>query len=262
MTPGFATLVHYQRAWLRGDLVAGATVAAYLVPQVMAYATVAGLPPVTGLWAALPALVIYALLGSSPSLSLGPEATTALMTAIAIGPLATGNPARYAQLAASLALLVGVIALAAGLLRLGFVADLLSRPVLVGYMAGVGLIMIADQLQHVTGATVTGQTFFAQLTSFVRDAWQVQPATLAVAAGVLIFLFLVSARWPGRTWPAAGGGSGDRGRGRSQPGQPWRAHCRPHSGGAANPADAGRTPVDAEPARLAGHRGGDRRIHR
>lgn len=201
MTPGLATLLHYQRAWLRGDLVAGATVAAYLVPQVMAYATVAGLPPETGLWAALPALVIYALLGSSPSLSLGPEATTALMTAIAIGPLAAGNPARYAQLAASLALLVGVIALAAGLLRLGFVADLLSRPVLVGYMAGVGLIMIADQLQHVTGATVTGQTFFAQLTSFVRHAGQVQPATLAVAAGVLLFLFLVSARWPAAPGP-------------------------------------------------------------
>ena len=196
MTPGLATLVHYQRAWLRGDLVAGVTVAAYLVPQVMAYATVAGLPPVTGLWAAVPALVIYALLGSSPTLSLGPEATTALMTAIAIGPLAAGNPARYAQLATSLALLVGVIALAAGLLRLGFVADLLSRPVLVGYMAGVGLIMIADQLQHVTGARVTGQTFFGQLSSFARHAGQVQPATLAVAAGVLLFLFLVSARWP------------------------------------------------------------------
>jgi sulfate permease, SulP family len=196
VTPGITALVRYQRAWLRGDLVAGVTVAAYLVPQVMAYATVAGLPPVTGLWAALPALVVYALIGSSPLLSLGPEATTALMTAIAIGPLAAGNPSRYGQLAASLALIVGGIALVAGLLRLGFVADLLSRPVLVGYMAGVALIMIADQLHHVTGVPVTGQTFFAQLSSFVRLAGQVQPATLAVAAGVLVFLFLVSARWP------------------------------------------------------------------
>ena len=129
--------------------------AAYLVPQVMAYATVAGLPPVTGLWAALPALVVYALLGSSPSLSLGPEATTALMTAIAIGPLAAGNPVRYVALATTLALLVGVIAVAAGVLRLGFLADLLSRPVLVGYMAGVALIMIVNQLHHVTGVHVT-----------------------------------------------------------------------------------------------------------
>jgi sulfate permease, SulP family len=196
MIPGVATLVRYQRAWLGGDLIAGVTVAAYLVPQVMAYATVAGLPPVTGLWAALPALVVYALLGSSPSLSLGPEATTALMTAVAIGPLAAGNPGRYGELATTLALLVGAIALAAGVLRLGFVADLLSRPVLVGYMAGVALIMIADQLHHVTGVRVSGQSFFAQLSSFARNAGQTQPVTLAVAAGVLLFLFLLAAQWP------------------------------------------------------------------
>ena len=126
----------YQRSWLRGDLIAGVTVAAYLVPQVMAYATVAGLPPVAGLWAALPALVIYAMLGSSPSLSMGPEATTAPMTAIAITPLAAGDPARYADLATTLALLVGLMSVGAWVLRLGFVADLLSRPVLVGDMAG------------------------------------------------------------------------------------------------------------------------------
>lgn len=82
-------LRHYRRSWLRGDLIAGLTVAAYLIPQVMAYATVAGLDPVAGLWAALPALVVYAFLGSSPSLSMGPEATTALMTAIAICPICT-----------------------------------------------------------------------------------------------------------------------------------------------------------------------------
>src|SRR5215467_8302451 len=105
----------YQRSWLRGDLIAGVTVAAYLIPQVMAYATVAGVPPVAGLWAALPALVAYAVLGSSRSLSMGPESTTALMTAVAIGPLAAGNPARYAELAASLALLVGVLSVCAGL---------------------------------------------------------------------------------------------------------------------------------------------------
>ena len=91
---GLAALARYQRAWLGGDLVVGVTVAAYLVPQVTAYTTVAGLPPVTGLWAALQALGAYALLGSSPSLSLGPEATTALMTAMAIGPQAAGDPAR------------------------------------------------------------------------------------------------------------------------------------------------------------------------
>jgi sulfate permease, SulP family len=186
----------YRRSWLPGDLIAGVSVAAYLIPQVMAYATVAGLPPVTGLWAALPALVIYPVLGSSRSLSMGPEATTALMTAIAIGPLAAGHPARYAELAASLALLVGLMSLGAGLLRLGFVADLLSRPVLVGYMAGVGLIMIADQFRRVTGVPVTGEAFFAQLDSSARGLGRVQPATVAVAAAVLVFLLLLRWRWP------------------------------------------------------------------
>jgi sulfate permease, SulP family len=194
--PGLAVLRGYRRAWLRGDLLAGVTVAAYLVPQVMAYAVVAGLRPVTGLWAALPGLVIYALLGSSASLSMGPEATTALMTAVAIGPLAAGDPARYAALAATLALLVGLMAVAAWLLRLGFVADLLSRPVLVGYMAGLALIMIAGQLGRVTGVPVTGQAFFAQVSSFGRGISQVRPVTVAVAAAVLAFLLLLRWRWP------------------------------------------------------------------
>jgi sulfate permease, SulP family len=186
----------YRRSWLRGDLIAGVTVAAYLIPQVMAYATVAGVPPVAGLWAALPAMVIYAVLGSSSSLSMGPEATTALMTAIAIGPLATGDPARYAGLAATLALLVGAMSVAAWLLRLGFVADLLSRPVLVGYLAGVAVIMIADQLRRASGVPVTGQTFLAQVGSFARGLGQMQPVTVAVAAAVLVFLFVLQSQWP------------------------------------------------------------------
>jgi sulfate permease, SulP family len=193
---GAGFLRRYQRAWLPRDLLAGVTVAAYLVPQVMAYAQVAGLPPATGLWAALPALVLYPLLGSSASLSMGPESTTALMTAVAIGPLAAGHPARYAQLAASLALLAGLLAAAAWLVRLGFLADLLSRPVLVGYLAGVGLIMIADQLGRVTGVPVTGQLFFAQLGSFARHLGTARPATMGLAAAVLVFLFVVHWRWP------------------------------------------------------------------
>jgi Sulfate permease family len=178
VVPVPVSLRGYQRAWLRGDLLAGITVAAFLVPQVMAYAQVAGVPPVAGLWAALPALVIYAALGSSRSLSMGPESTTALMTAVAIGPLAAGSPERYAGLAASIALLVGVLSVCAGVARLGFVADLLSRPVLVGYLAGVGLIMIAGQLGRVTGVRVSGSSVAAELASFAAgsgwslSAWQ------------------------------------------------------------------------------------------
>ena len=173
------------QSWLRGDLLAGVTVAAYLVPQVMAYARVAGLSPAAGLWAAVPALVTYAAMGSSRSLSLGPEATIALMTAIAIGPLAEGNPARYATLAATLALLAGAMAIAAGLARLGFLADLLSRPVLVGYLTGVALIMIAGQPGAATGVPVTGEEFLPQVATFAGHLGDARLATSLVTVAVL-----------------------------------------------------------------------------
>lgn len=134
--PGIVDLRGYQRVWLRGDVLAGVTVAAYLIPQVMAYAGVAGLPPVAGLWAIVPAMAAYVLFGSSRQLSVGPESTTALMAATVVAPLAGGNPARYAVLAAGLAMVVGAFCVLAWLARLGFVADLLSKPVLVGYMPG------------------------------------------------------------------------------------------------------------------------------
>ncbi|MEU7514515.1 sulfate permease [Streptomyces sp. NPDC042898] len=188
-TPGIAVLARYERSWLRGDLLAGVSVVAYLVPQVMAYATVAGLPPVAGLWAILPALVLYALLGSSRLLSVGPESTTALMTATVVAPIAAGDPGRYAVLAAALAVAVGLLCVVAWAARLGFVADLLSRPVLVGYLAGVALIMIVDQLPKMTGVSTTGSGFFPQLVSFAQNLSETQPATLGVAGTALVLLF-------------------------------------------------------------------------
>jgi len=132
--PGVAQFGGYKRAWLRGDLLAGLTVAAYLIPQVMAYATLAGLSPIVGLWAALAPLLIYALLGSSRHMSVGPESTTALMVVAVLAPFASGDASRYAALAAVLGVLVGAICFLAGIARLGFLANLLSRPVLVGYL--------------------------------------------------------------------------------------------------------------------------------
>ncbi|MFB0631028.1 SulP family inorganic anion transporter [Streptomyces sp. AB3(2024)] len=186
----------YRRNWLRGDALAGVTVAAYLVPQVMAYAGVAGLPPVAGLWAALPAMVLYALSGSSRLLSVGPESTTALMTAVAVGPLAAGDPARYAALAAALALVVGLLCLVAWAVRLGFLADLLSRPVLVGYLAGVAFIMIVDQLRRLTGVPGGGgSAFFPRLLFFLRHIGGAHPATLALSAACLLLLFTLPLLW-------------------------------------------------------------------
>jgi sulfate permease, SulP family len=198
--PGLAQFRGYQREWLRGDMVAGLTVAAYLVPQVMAYATVAGLPPVVGLWAALVPLAVYAVLGSSRQLSVGPESTTALMTATALGPLAAGDPGRYAALAATVALLVGAICFIGGMIRLGMLADLLSRPVLVGYMTGVAVIMIGSQLGKVTGVSVKGDEFVAQVRSFAAGLTEVHWPTIAFSAAVLLVLLVlarVAPRVPG-----------------------------------------------------------------
>ncbi|MFF8537842.1 SulP family inorganic anion transporter [Streptomyces sp. NPDC015532] len=192
--PGLPVLRHYRRSRLRGDLLAGVTVAAYLVPQVMAYASVAGLPPVVGLWAILPAIVLYALVGSSRLLSVGPESTTALMTATVVGPLAGGDPQRYAVLASALAVAVGLMCLVAWAARLGFVADLLSRPVLIGYLAGVALIMMVDQLTKLTGVPTDGSGFFPKLASFFGNLDEVHPATVVFSAATLVVLY-VATRW-------------------------------------------------------------------
>ncbi|MFF5209619.1 SulP family inorganic anion transporter [Streptosporangium sp. NPDC000396] len=191
LLPGAAVLARYERGWLRGDLLAGVTVSAYLIPQVMAYATVAGLPPVTGLWAILAPLALYTLLGSSLHLSVGPESTTALMTAVVVGPLAAGDPARYARLAAALAVIVGLLCLACWAMRLGFVADLLSKPILVGYMAGVALIMIVGQLGKLTGVPMSGESFFPELISFLSALDHVHAGTLLLAGVMLVFLFVM-----------------------------------------------------------------------
>lgn len=198
--PGLAQFRGYQRSWLRGDVVAGVTVAAYLVPQVMAYATVAGLPAEVGLWAALAPLAVYAVLGSSRQLSVGPESTTALMTATALAPLAAGDPGKYAALAAATALLVGAMCLLGGLIRLGFLAELLSRPVLIGYMAGVAVIMISGQLGKTTGTKVEGDEFVDQMRSFISGLDSVHWPTIALSAAVLTTLLILgraAPRWPG-----------------------------------------------------------------
>jgi high affinity sulfate transporter 1 len=196
LLPGLATIRGYERSWLRGDTLAGLTVAAYLVPQVMAYAGLAGLPPVVGLWAILAPLAVYAVLGSSRLLSVGPESTTALMAAAVVAPLAGGDPVRYAVLAAALAVVVGLLCLVAFAARLGFVADLLSKPILIGYLAGVAATMIVGQLGKLTGVSVDGDSIPAELVSFVRGLGRMELATAMFAAAVLGLLFLGQWRFP------------------------------------------------------------------
>ncbi len=142
----------YRRGWLAGDLGAGAVVAMMMIPQGMAYALVAGLPPVTGIYASILPPLLYALFGSSSTQSVGPMAIVSLMTASALAPLAAAGSALYGVLAAQLALLSGVVLLACGLLRLGFLANFLSRPVMNGFTIGSSLLIAWDQLGTLVGA--------------------------------------------------------------------------------------------------------------
>ncbi len=191
----------FNRSCVRPDTFAGLGVAAYLVPQVMAYATVAGLDPVTGLWACILPLIAYAFIGTSRLLSVGPESTTAIMTAAALAPLAAGNAVTYATMAAFTAVLVGGICLIGGLLRLGIVASLLSRPVLIGYLAGVAVIMISGQLGKLFGVSVAGGTPLTEIWSAIGQLGNANTATAAIGLSVIVVLFLGSSRWPRIPWP-------------------------------------------------------------
>ncbi|MEL0166528.1 MAG: sulfate permease [Pseudomonadaceae bacterium] len=144
-------LRHYRRAWLAGDLTAGLVVGIMIIPQSMAYAMLAGLPVQIGLYASLLPLIGYALLGSSMSLSVGPVAVTGLMTATLLAPLATVGSADYLQLAIWLALMSGVMLLAFGLLRLGFLANFLSHPVISGFISGAAILIVLSQLPKLLG---------------------------------------------------------------------------------------------------------------
>ena len=189
--PGVRAFLDWRRT-ARADAVAGLAVAAYLVPQCMAYARLAGLAPVAGLWAALGALVLYGLLGTSSRLSVGPESASALLVGSAVATIAAGvGPQHRAQIAAALALAVAALALLAWAARLGFLADLLSRPVLVGYMAGVAVTMIVSQLPNLTGIPSSHRDTLARAADIARHLFDLQLGPLAVAAAVVAALALL-----------------------------------------------------------------------
>ena len=152
--PVTGNLSAYSRRGLRPDLVAGTTLAALALPWGMAYAEVAGLAPVAGLYALLLPLVAYAVFGSSRELAFGPEAGLALLTGAAVAPLAGSDAARYAALAATLALLTGILYLVAWVTRLGWITDYFSRPVLVGYLHGIVVVLVVGQLGTVFGLSI------------------------------------------------------------------------------------------------------------
>ncbi|NJB86415.1 SulP family sulfate permease [Lewinella marina] len=185
-------ILHYDRRWLRGDVVAGLTVGVMLIPQGMAYAMLAGLPPIYGLYAATLPLLVYALMGSSRQLAVGPVAMDSLLTATGVGALAAVGTENYLYLAILLALLVGIIQFSAGVLRLGFLVDLLSRPIISGFTSAAALIIGLSQLQHLLGVNLGRSSFVHDiLISAVQHLNEVNLPTLGIGVAGIALLLLV-----------------------------------------------------------------------
>ena len=189
--PGIALVRNYNQYWLKADLVAGITVFAILVPSCLAYGELAGFEPVIGLYAALVAMIAYALFGSSRQLIVGPDATIAILIAMIVTPLAFGDSARYAALAAALTILIGLICLIGGYFKFGFVADFLSKPILTGYIAATALIVIVSQLGKIFGIEIVSDDFFAQILELITKLDQTHFLTLAVGLVTILGLILL-----------------------------------------------------------------------
>ncbi|HWJ60751.1 MAG TPA: SulP family inorganic anion transporter, partial [Acidimicrobiales bacterium] len=194
--PGIRAVRTYERSWLSHDLVAGLVLTALLVPQGMAYAELAGLPAITGLYTSIMCLLAYAVFGPSRILVLGPDSSLGPMIAATIIPLvgADGDPAKAIALASMLAILVAVFMIAAGVAKLGFVADLFSKPTQIGYMNGLALTILVGQLPKLFGFSVDGDGFIEELRGFVRGVadGETLAAALAVGVGGLVVILVLN----------------------------------------------------------------------
>ena len=190
--PGLWVLRHYRRAWLAQDVAAGLVLTALLVPAGMGYALASGLPAITGLYATIGPLLAYAVFGPSRIMVLGPDSALAPLIAVAVLSKAEGDPARAVALASVLALLTGALCIAAGLARAGFLTDLLSKPVRVGYMNGIGLTILVSQLPKLFGFSVKAHDFADSTLAFVRGvlAGETRLEALAIGAVCLAIVLL------------------------------------------------------------------------
>jgi len=189
-------LPNYNREWLRPDLIAALTVWALLVPEAMAYASLAGLPPEAGLYAAPLALLGYGIFGTSRPLVVGPSSTVAAMSLVVVGAFAIPGSADFIALSATLAVLVGILFVVAGLLKLGFLADFMSRPVLSGLVVGIAISIAAGQLDKLLGYSVPEAGFFREILLFVQGLDMISLPTLVVSVIALALLFGLEAFIP------------------------------------------------------------------
>lgn len=182
----------YERAWLTGDVVAGVTVAAMLIPQAMAYAALAGMPPITGLYAAVVPLLLYALFGTSSHVGFGPVALVALLTAAALDPLAQGETARYVALAGTLALLVGGILLLLGVLRAGALVNIISHPVISGFTSAAALVIAFSQARDLLGLDLPRAEYLPRaVMTLAERIGETHLPTLALGGVSLVVLLLL-----------------------------------------------------------------------
>ena len=190
LIPAIAWLRGYPRQWLRADVTAGLIAAAVVIPKAMAFATIAGLPVQVGLYTAFVPMVVYALLGSSRPLSVSTTTTLAILAAASLGEaVPNGDAAELAIAGATLAMLVGAMLLLASLLRLGFVANFISDPVLAGFKAGIGLVIVVDQIPKLFGFHIEKAGFFRDILAMVQHLPQTSTATLALAVVMLLLIF-------------------------------------------------------------------------
>ncbi|MGU1979556.1 SulP family inorganic anion transporter [Pseudomonas aeruginosa] len=194
--PGLDSLLHYRRAWFRPDVQAGLSVAAIQIPTAIAYAQIAGFPPQVGLYACILPMLIYALIGSSRQLMVGPDAATAAMVAAAITPLAAGDPQRLVDLSMIVAIMVGLFSIVAGLARAGFIASFLSRPILVGYLNGIGLSLLVGQLGKLFGYEAATGGFVAGILALLENLLHIHWPTLILGSLSLLLMVLLPRRFP------------------------------------------------------------------
>ncbi|MBG4964949.1 SulP family inorganic anion transporter [Pseudomonas aeruginosa] len=194
--PGLDSLLHYRRAWFRPDVQAGLSVAAIQIPTAIAYAQIAGFPPQVGLYACILPMLIYALIGSSRQLMGGPDAATAAMVAAAITPLAAGDPQRLVDLSMIVAIMVGLFSIVAGLARAGFIASFLSRPILVGYLNGIGLSLLVGQLGKLFGYEAATSGFVAGILALLENLLHIHWPTLILGSLSLLLMVLLPRRFP------------------------------------------------------------------
>jgi len=194
--PITAWLPAYSRDFLRSDLISGVTVWGVMVPVAMAYAQMAGVPPEHGLYAAFAALLAYAIFGTSRHLKVTASSTMAAMSAAVVAAIAGGDPDRYLALTAALALTVGVLLLLAGIARLGFISDFLSKSVVTGFVFGLAITIAVGQLPKLFGVPATSGDSFQQLAGLIAELDQTNPWTLVLGAGALALIFLIKRFFP------------------------------------------------------------------